>query len=275
MDTAQLVERLVGWIRDRVVTAGCRGVVLGMSGGVDSAVMAVLCKRAFPKSTLAVMMPCHSISQDEEHARLVADNFSIPTRLVVLDSVYDALSELLPDEKKAPKAMHLARSNLKVRLRMITLYYLANQLQYLVVGSSNRSELAVGYFTKYGDGGADIVPMGNMVKSQVRDMAAFLGIPREIIDKPPSAELRPEQKDADSLPPYELLDPILTAYVEEDKSVEQIMTMGFDREVVERTARMVDQSEYKRRQAPPGIKITPRAFGRDRRLPITNRFKGW
>ncbi|HEY33441.1 MAG TPA: NAD(+) synthase [Dehalococcoidia bacterium] len=195
MDTAQLVERLVGWIKDRVVGAGCRGAVLGLSGGVDSAVVAVLCQRAFPESTLVVMMPCHSVPQDEEHARLVADMFSIPTRLVVLDNVYDALSELLPDEKKSPEAMHLARSNLKVRLRMITLYYLANQLLYLVVGSSNRSELAVGYFTKYGDGGVDILPLGNLVKAQVREMATFLGIPREIIDKPPSAGLWPGQTD--------------------------------------------------------------------------------
>jgi len=195
MDTAQLAERLTDWIRDRVVTAACRGTVLGLSGGVDSAVVAVLCKRALPESTLAVMMPCHSISQDEEHARLVADKFSIPTRLVVLDSVYDTLSGLLPDENKTPEAMHLAKSNLKARLRMITLYYIANQLQYLVVGSSNRSELAIGYFTKYGDGGVDIAPLGNLVKSQVRDMATFLGIPCEIIDKPPSAGLWPGQTD--------------------------------------------------------------------------------
>ncbi|UCB43504.1 MAG: NAD(+) synthase [Dehalococcoidales bacterium] len=195
MDTAQLGERLVDWIRDKVVEARCRGTVLGLSGGVDSAVVAVLCKRAFPESTLAVMMPCHSVPQDEEHSRLVVDKFSIPTRLVVLDNVYDALSELLPDEKKSPEAMHLARSNLKVRLRMIILYYLANQLQYLVVGSSNRSELTVGYFTKYGDGGIDIAPLGNLVKAQVRDMAMSLDIPREIIDKPPSAGLWPGQTD--------------------------------------------------------------------------------
>jgi NAD+ synthase len=195
MDTAQLDERLVDWIKDKVIASGRRGTVLGLSGGIDSAVVAVLCKRALPENTLAVMMPCHSISQDEEHARLVADKFSIPTRLIVLDGVYDALSELLADEKKAPEATHLARSNLKTRLRMITLYYLANHLRYLVVGSSNRSELAVGYFTKYGDGGVDIVPLGNLVKTQVRDMAAFLGIPQKIIDKPPSAGLWSGQTD--------------------------------------------------------------------------------
>jgi len=195
MDTEQHVKKLGSWIKEMVVTAGCRGAVLGLSGGIDSAVVAVLCQQAFPDSTLAILLPCHSIPQDEEHARLVADKFSIPVRLVVLDSVYDALSELLPDEKTSPEAMHLARSNLKVRLRMVALYYLANQLQYLVVGSSNRSELAVGYFTKYGDGGVDIAPLGNLVKAQVKDMARCLGIPREIIEKPPSAGLWPGQTD--------------------------------------------------------------------------------
>jgi NAD+ synthase len=195
METEQLAEKLVTWIKDRVVAADCRGAVLGLSGGIDSAVIAVLCKRAFPDSVLAVLLPCHSIPQDEEHARLVADKFSIPTRLIVLDSIYDSLNELLPEESESSEVMHLARSNLKVRLRMLTLYYFANQLQYLVVGSSNRSEIAIGYFTKYGDGGVDIAPLGNLVKAQVRDMARFLEIPREIIEKPPSAGLWPGQTD--------------------------------------------------------------------------------
>jgi NAD+ synthase len=227
MDTAQLAERLVDWIKDRVVASGRRGVVLGLSGGIDSAVVAVLCKRAFPESTLAVMMPCHSISQDEEHARLVADKFSIPTRLVVLDSVYDTLSELLPEEKKTPEAIHLARSNLKARLRMITLYYLANQLQYMVVGSSNRIELTVGYFTKYGDGGVDIVPLGNMVKEQVK---VFLGIPQEVIDKPPSAGLWPGQTDeADLGLSYQEIDRYLLtgeASSEVREKIEVMITTG-------------------------------------------------
>jgi len=195
METEQLAEKLVTWIKDRVVAADCRGAVLGLSGGIDSAVIAVLCKRAFPDSVLAMLLPCFSIPQDEEHARLVADKFSIPTRLIVLDSIYDSLNQLLPEEETSPEAMHLARSNLKVRLRMLTLYYFANQLRYMVVGSSNRSELAVGYFTKYGDGGVDIAPLGNLVKAQVRDMARFLEIPREIIEKSPSAGLWPGQTD--------------------------------------------------------------------------------
>jgi NAD+ synthase len=193
METEKLINKLVSWIKERVDTAGCRGTVFGLSGGIDSAVLAVLCKRACSDNTLGILLPCYSVPDDDEHARLVAEKFSIPTRRIVLDSVYDTLSELIPEEAAAPEAIHLARSNLKARLRMIVLYYLANQLEYLVVGSSNLSELAVGYFTKYGDGGVDITPLGNMVKGQVRDLAHFLGIPGEIIDKPPSAGLWPGQ----------------------------------------------------------------------------------
>jgi len=140
-------------------------------------------------------MPCHSDPQDAEHALLVAKQFSIPTRTVVLDNIYDTLLQVLPEVSADPAVRRLARGNLKVRLRMVTLYYLANQLKYMVVGSSNRSELAVGYFTKYGDGGVDIIPLGNLVKRQVRELARFLGIPREIIDKPPTAGLWPGQTD--------------------------------------------------------------------------------
>ena len=225
METEQLAERLVAWIKERVDTTGCHGTVLGLSGGIDSAVLAVLCKRAFPDSTLGILLPCHSDPEDEEHARLVADKFSIPTRLIVLDSVYDTLSGLLPEEEISPEAIHLARSNLKVRLRMLTLYYLANQLRYLVVGSSNRSELAIGYLTKYGDGGVDIVPLGNLVKAQVKDMARFLGIPREIIEKPPSAGLWPGQTDEAELGlSYENIDRYLLTGEADDEVRSKIET---------------------------------------------------
>jgi NAD+ synthase len=166
-----------------------------LSGGIDSAVLAVLCKRACPDNTLGILLPCHSAPEDGEHAQLVSEKFYIPIRQVVLDDVYDTLSELMQQEETSPDRIRLAKSNLKARLRMIVLYYLANRLQYMVVGSSNRSELAVGYYTKYGDGGVDIAPLGNLVKGQVRDLARFLGIPGEIIDKPPSAGLWPGQTD--------------------------------------------------------------------------------
>jgi NAD+ synthase len=206
MDWVQLAGRLVLWIREQVASAGCKGVVVGMSGGLDSAVAAVLCQRAFPKDCLGVLMPCGSVPEDGEHAQLVASKFSIPTKLVALDGVLDTLLGVLPPERE-PSLRQCAEANLKVRLRMLALYYFANRLGYVVVGSSNRSELAIGYFTKYGDGGADILPLGNLVKGQVRELAQFLAIPPPIIDKPPSAGLWPGQTDEGELGfSYEELD---------------------------------------------------------------------
>ena len=199
MDSEQLTEKLVSWIRDKVMAAACKGTALGMSGGIDSSVVAVLCKRAFPESVLGVLMPCHSIPEDREHALSVADKFSIPTKEVVLDSAFDTLLKVLPAEEAEPGGSRPAKANLKPRLRMLTLYYFANQLNYMVVGSSNKSELSTGYFTKYGDGGVDIIPLGNLVKREVRELAHFLGIPREIIDKPPSAGLWQGQTDEEDL----------------------------------------------------------------------------
>ncbi len=195
MSMKELSENLVSWIREKVLSAGCSGALLGMSGGIDSSVVAVLCKQALPQNTLGILNPCHSISEDEEHAIIVAEKFNIKTRKIVLDSIFDTVSGLLQDYKKDAATMRFVEANLKARLRMITWYYLANQLNYMVVGSSNRSEITVGYFTKYGDGGVDIMPLGNLVKSQVRELAGFLGIPQLIIDKAPSAGLWPGQTD--------------------------------------------------------------------------------
>ena len=207
MGAEQLADKLASWIRDRVLATGCRGVVVGMSGGLDSSVVAVLCYRAFPQSMFGVFMPCHSNREDEEHAQAVSSKFSIPTKRVVLDTVFDTLLKALPVEKVEPSINRLAEANLKARLRMLTLYYFANQLNYMVAGSGNRSELSVGYFTKYGDGGVDILPLGNLVKGQVRELAIFLGIPQEIINKPPSAGLWQGQTDEGELGlSYEELD---------------------------------------------------------------------
>jgi len=229
MNIEDRAEKLVSWIREKVLTSGHKGVVLGMSGGVDSSVVAVLCQRAFPQSIFGVLMPCHSSQEDEEHALTVASRFSIPTKTVVLDSVFDTLLKVLPDSVE-PAVSQVAKANLKVRLRMLTLYYFANQLEYLVVGSGNRSELAVGYFTKYGDGGVDILPLGNMVKGEVRELASFLAIPQEIIDKPPSAGLWPGQTDeADLGFSYEELDRYLVTGQASDEvrgSIESMMAAG-------------------------------------------------
>ena len=191
----ELAQKLTSWIRETVLVAGGKGVVLGMSGGVDSSVDAVLSKRAFPEATLGVIMPCHSSKIDREHAELIAARFHIPVKIVVLDEVFDGLIRALPGDGYDATTRRLAENNIKPRLRMVTLYYFANRLSYLVVGASNRSELSVGYFTKHGDGGSDLMPLGNLVKSQVRDLARYLDIPREIIDKPPSAGLWEGQTD--------------------------------------------------------------------------------
>jgi NAD+ synthase len=195
MNSEQLAEKLVSWIKDKTLAAGGKGVVLGLSGGLDSSVVAVLCQRAFPKNTLAVLMPCYSNQENVAHARMVAEKFSLPTKTVVLDSVFDALLKVLPDDMADTDAKRLAQGNIKARLRMLTLYYFANQLKYLVVGAANRDELAVGYFTKYGDGGADILPLGNLLKGEVKELARFLGVPEAIINKPPSADLWEGQTD--------------------------------------------------------------------------------
>jgi len=226
MDTGQLVEKLVLWIRDKVLAAGCKGVVVGMSGGIDSSVVAVLCQRAFPQNMLGVLMPCYSSQEDAEHAQIVAQKFSIPTKTVALDSVFDTLLKVLPGGRVESAGSRLAQANLKVRLRMLTLYYLANQLKYMVAGSSNKSELSIGYFTKYGDGGVDIMPLGNLVKGQVRELARFLGIPQPIVDKPPSAGLWEGQTDEGELGlSYEELDRYLVTGKASNKVREKIESM--------------------------------------------------
>jgi NAD+ synthase len=223
MNSEEMVEKLVLWIREKVLESGCKGVVLGLSGGIDSSVVALLCQRAFPQDTLGVFMPCYSVPEDAEHALALASKFSIKTETVVLDSVYDDLVRILPGDIGDPAAYQLAGANLKVRLRMLTLYYFANQYKYLVVGPSNRSELAIGYFTKYGDGGSDIMPMGNLVKGQVRELASFLGVPREIIDKPPSAGLWSGQTDeADLGLSYDELDRYLLTGEASDEARKKI-----------------------------------------------------
>jgi len=208
----ELANKLVAWIREQVDSAERQGVVFGLSGGLDSSVVAVLCKRALPENCLAAIMPCYSSETDIEHARAVALKFQIPIRTITLDGVFDSLLRALSDGEYEPGTKRIAEANLKPRLRMLTLYYLANRLEYLVVGTGNRSEISMGYFTKYGDGGVDILPLGNLVKSRVRELAVHLGIPDEIIQKPPSAGLWAGQTDEGEMGiTYEELDRYLIA----------------------------------------------------------------
>lgn len=206
----KLSDHLSSWIEAEVNGGGAGGVVFGLSGGIDSAVIAALAGRAFPRRALGVLLPCHSDPQDEEDGALVAQHFGIDCRTVDLTQVYDQLLQTLVAVSPDMAGSRVATINLKPRLRMTALYALANELGYLVLGSSNRSELHVGYFTKHGDGGVDLLPLGGLVKSEVFQLARQLGVPREIIDKPPSAGLVPGQTDeADMGLSYKELDTYL------------------------------------------------------------------
>jgi len=208
-----LADEIADWIRKIVREAGADGVVIGLSGGIDSSVAAALAARALPGNVLGAILPCESDPQDAEDARLVASSLGIETTKIDLTAGYRALREALPDGPK------LAAANIKPRLRMIALYYLAACRGYLVCGSGNRSELAVGYFTKHGDGGVDLLPLGGLLKSQVRKLARDLGLPQRIIDKPPSAGLWPGQTDEDEMGlSYQQLDVALLALDRNDPS---------------------------------------------------------
>lgn len=226
------------WIREQVGRAGVGGAVFGLSGGVDSAVVAALCKEATGEDTLGLIMPCHSLDEDIAHARLVADTFQVKTLTVDLSPVFDSLKAMLPEGNQ------LAYANLKPRLRMMTLYYFANLNHYLVVGAGNKSEISVGYFTKYGDGGVDILPLGDFLKSEVRDLARSLKAPRVIIDKPPSAGLWAGQTDESEMGvTYEEIDNYL-------KGLEEKTTSDLTSQVKNKMNAMMMASEHKRAPIP-------------------------
>jgi len=189
-----LSAQIVDWLRQKVKAAGATGCVLGLSGGVDSAVVSLLCQQVFPEDTLVVLLPCHSLEADMDGARQFAEHFKLKYIGVDLGKTFDALYQALAGEPYKG-GTELPVCNLKPRLRMAALYYYAQKLNYLVIGTGNRSELEMGYFTKYGDGGVDLLPLGGLLKSEVRELAKELGVPREIIDKAPSAGLWAGQTD--------------------------------------------------------------------------------
>ena len=243
-------ERIAKWLRERADDAGARGFVFGLSGGIDSAVVARLCQLAKPQRVLGVLLPCYSHSQDEEDARLVASTFSIPIVRVDLDSTFDALTEALQTAVKGLPTQvesldikqQMPEANVKPRLRMSALYFIANSLNYLVVGTGNRSELTLGYFTKYGDGGVDLLPIGGLLKSEVRALGRELGVPDRVIDKPPTAGLWVGQTDEAEMGfSYDTLE----AYVTKGPS-------AVDKAVAERIERLRKVSDHKRALPPVG-----------------------
>jgi NAD+ synthase (glutamine-hydrolysing) len=276
---------LVVGLGDYLRKNGFREVVLGLSGGIDSALVATLATDALgPGAVRALAMPSpYSSESSVADAREVARRQGFRLDEVPIDQVFaayrDALAPLFADTEEG-----VAEENLQARIRGNLLMALSNKFGSLVLATGNKSEMAVGYSTLYGDLAGGFAPIKDVPKTLVYDVcrwrnadAAARGepepIPQSIVDKPPSAELRPDQRDTDSLPPYDVLDPIIEAYVEDDLSPGEIVAAGNDVDTVERVVSMIDRAEYKRRQAPPGVKITPKAFGRDRRLPITNRYR--
>jgi len=216
-----LVQKLCVWMEDKATEAKAKGIVFGLSGGLDSAVVAALSMKIFPQNTLAIIIPCHSLEADINDALDFINKFNIPYKIINVSKVYDSFIHLLSDKEKEV-SFKLAKANIKPRLRMTTLYYFANKLNYLVVGTGNKSELMIGYFTKYGDGGADILPLGNLLKSQVRELAEYLGIPKKIIDKPPSAGLWEGQTDEKEIGiSYEQLDKYLRTGKLNNKIIEK------------------------------------------------------
>jgi NAD+ synthase (glutamine-hydrolysing) len=278
---AEVYEALVLGTRDYVLKNGFKKVLVGLSGGLDSSLVAAVAVDALGKTNcVGVAMPSRYSSEGSlRDAKGLAKNLGIELLTLPIEKVLAAYLETLAESFKGTKP-GVAEENIQARIRGNLLMALSNKLGWLVLTTGNKSEYATGYTTLYGDMAGGFAVIKDVPKTMAYQLAVYRNelagkdlIPASVISKPPSAELRPDQKDTDSLPPYDILDPILTAYVEEDKSIEQIVATGADEEVVRRAARLVDLSEYKRRQAPPGVKITPRAFGRDRRLPITNRFR--
>ncbi len=197
MDPAVIAPKIESWLRKQLLNASAHGFVLGLSGGIDSAVASVLIKRVCGKNMLAVIMPCHSLEQDIHDACLLAGRFEIPVTSIDLSNVYDLL--LASISSSGMEISDLAKANIKPRLRMTTLYSIAQSLNYLVCGTSNLAELALGYFTKHGDSGVDVLPLGDLLKREIRELAKYLDVPREIIEKPPSAGLWPGQTDEDEM----------------------------------------------------------------------------
>jgi NAD+ synthase (glutamine-hydrolysing) len=277
----QMRQALVLGLRDYVAKNGFDQVVVGVSGGIDSALTAAVAAEALgPERVHCVSMPSRYSSAATRHdARRLAENLGADFREIEIEPVFEAfLGALAPSF--AGRDPDLSEENLQARVRGTLLMALSNKFGWLLVATGNKSELSVGYATLYGDMAGGFALLKDVYKTDVFRLSRHLNeragkelIPPSTIDRAPSAELRADQVDEDSLPPYAALDRVLEAYVEQDRSLEELSTDGFDEDVVRRAVAMIDRAEYKRRQAPPGVRLRPKAFGRDRRTPITNRWR--
>ena len=278
----EVYEALVLGTRDYLTKNGFKKVVIGLSGGVDSAMTAVVAKDALgAENVVGVLMPSpHSSEGSVDDSLELAANLGIETLTLPIRDAMEAYDGILSEVFQGTPA-DIAEENIQARIRGNLLMALSNKFGWLVLTTGNKSEFSVGYCTLYGDMAGGFAVLKDVPKIWVYELGRWVNhrerksiIPENILTKEPSAELRPDQKDTDSLPPYPLLDDVLARYIEEDRSIKELLGRGLPADEVRRIVRMVDANEYKRRQGPPGVKITPKAFGRDRRLPITNHFKG-
>jgi NAD+ synthase (glutamine-hydrolysing) len=279
----EVYHALVLGTRDYVKKTGFRSVVIGLSGGIDSSLVAAIAVAAIGKENVhGVFMPSQYSSLEScEDAYDLAHNLGIKIFEIPIKQSFDAYLRTLRGIF-AETRQDVTEENLQARIRGNILMALSNKFGWLVLTTGNKSEMSTGYATLYGDMAGGFAVIKDVPKTLVYDISRCINrlegrtvIPRRVLVKAPTAELRPNQKDSDSLPVYPVLDPILKAYVEDDREFDEMIRMGFDRKTVERVIRLVDSSEYKRRQAPPGVKITPRSLGKDRRFPITNRYKSY
>ena len=281
-DMEQVFGALVLGTRDYVRKNGFTDVVIGLSGGIDSALVAAIAVEALGSQHVhGVSMPSRYSSEGSRtDAAILASNLGVEMQTISIEPAFSAYLDMTT-ESFAGKAADLTEENLQSRVRGTTLMALSNKFSWMVLTTGNKSELAVGYFTLYGDSVGGYAVIKDLLKTTVYELCRFVNlragrevIPEVVITKPPSAELRPDQRDDQSLPAYEVLDPILELYVEQDRTAAEIIALGFDEALVRRISRLVDMNEYKRRQGPPGVRVSLKAFGKDRRLPITNAYRG-
>jgi NAD+ synthase (glutamine-hydrolysing) len=273
-----IYQALVLGVADYTRKCGFTKAILGLSGGIDSSLVCCLAKEALGgQNVLGISMPSpYSSRGSVEDARALAKSLGVQFRVIPITEIYAVYLESLKEHFQG-KEFDVTEENIQARIRGNLLMALSNKFGYLVLSPGNKSEVAVGYCTLYGDMSGGLSVLSDVPKTMVYQLARYVNrdgqvIPQAIIDKPPSAELRPDQQDQDTLPPYEVLDPVLQLYIDEDRSAREIIRQGFDPEVVRWVIRNVDRNEYKRRQAAPGLKVTSKAFGMGRRMPIAARY---